>query len=113
MNYEIFKQMIIDPAMSKEEQQTTEYTAYILSKIIKKRLQLGITQTQLAKKVGMTQSSIARIENLKGGIPKLDTLMKIASALDLKMILVDSSVASNFNFDTSNEKATASTASEV
>jgi len=41
----------------------------------------GLTQTQLAKKVGTTQSSIARIEDANYTGQKLATIAKIAAAL--------------------------------
>lgn len=45
-----------------------------------------LTQTQLAKIVGTTQSVIATVEGKKGN-PRLDTLLKIAEALDVRLRL--------------------------
>ncbi|MFN3235365.1 MAG: multiprotein-bridging factor 1 family protein [Gammaproteobacteria bacterium] len=47
-----------------------------------------ITQAQLAKKIGTTQSVISRIESGNSTwIPSLDTLVKIALALNMKLQL--------------------------
>ncbi|PKM80959.1 MAG: hypothetical protein CVU89_11480 [Firmicutes bacterium HGW-Firmicutes-14] len=50
------------------------------SKLIRARQKLNLTQTELAKRAGLKQSAIARIEN-SGNIPRLDTVYKIAKAL--------------------------------
>ena len=47
----------------------------------KKRL----TQAQLAKKMGVTQQFIARLENSEKMMPSLRTLHKIAQALDSRL----------------------------
>ena len=43
------------------------------------RAQVGLTQTELARRMGTTQSSIARIEG-GGGLPTLDMLARLAHA---------------------------------
>lgn len=48
------------------------------------RQQKRLTQAQLAKKVGMPQSQIARIESGNHNVT-LGTLNRVASALDLKV----------------------------
>lgn len=63
-----------------------ELTA-IVSAIIEKRNNLGISQRELAQLCGLPQSSIARIESGKT-TPKLDTLLKIMHPLGLKIKLV-------------------------
>ncbi len=45
----------------------------------------GLTQTDLAKKIGTTQSVIARMENPDYGRFSLTTLFKIAAALELDL----------------------------
>lgn len=62
----------------------------IIVKIIEKRLFLKMSQRELAKKTGIKQPMIARIEKLES-IPRLDTLIKILDALDLNI-----SVENNF-----------------
>lgn len=51
----------------------------IARQIIKRRKELGMTQKELAEKIGTTQSVISRIEN--GHNISLDYLMKISEQL--------------------------------
>ncbi|MCL4456784.1 MAG: helix-turn-helix domain-containing protein [Nitrospirae bacterium] len=61
---------------------------YELAKsLIEQRQRKKLTQEQVAKKAGMPQSTISRIEGLTHGLPKLATLKKIADALDAKLII--------------------------
>lgn len=55
--------------------------------IIEQRIKKKMTQEDVAKKTGMPQSTISRIEGLTHGLPKLSTLKKIANALDSKIII--------------------------
>ncbi|TAN43011.1 MAG: XRE family transcriptional regulator [Nitrospirae bacterium] len=61
---------------------------YELAKsIIEQRLKKKMTQEDVAKKTGMPQSTISRIEGLTHGLPKLLTLKKIAVALDARLVV--------------------------
>ena len=74
-------------AVSKEERQNMEEleeVSSIVSSIIKRRQEMGISQRALAERCGIPQSSVARIETFKT-TPKLDTLIKLMQALDLKL----------------------------
>ena len=76
-------------AVNEEERQQMEEieaVADIVSSIIKRRQELGISQRTLAEKCGIPQSSVARIETLKT-TPKLDTLVKMVQALGMKLQL--------------------------
>jgi len=55
--------------------------------IIEQRLRKKMTQEQVARKTGMPQSTISRIEGLTHGLPKLSTIKKIAKALDAKVVI--------------------------
>src|SRR5208283_2250555 len=55
--------------------------------IIEQRHRKKMTQEQVAIKTGMPQSTIARIEGLTHGLPKLSTLKKIADALDARLVV--------------------------
>jgi ribosome-binding protein aMBF1 (putative translation factor) len=50
------------------------------------RERLGITQAELASRIGSTQPAIARLE-AGGSTPSLDTLRRIAAALDLELVV--------------------------
>jgi transcriptional regulator with XRE-family HTH domain len=61
---------------------------YELAKsIIEQRLKKKMTQEDVAKKTGMPQSTISRLEGLTHGLPKLSTIKKIADALDGKLVI--------------------------
>ena len=61
---------------------------YELAKsIIEQRVKKKLTQEQVAKKAGMPQSTISRIEGLTHGMPKIATLKKIANALDADIVI--------------------------
>ncbi len=49
------------------------------------RLRFGLTQAQLARKIGTKQSSIARVEN-GNVLPSLKFLQKIAKAVGMKFV---------------------------
>jgi transcriptional regulator with XRE-family HTH domain len=55
--------------------------------IIEQRIKKKMTQVDVAKKTGMPQSTISRIEGLTHGLPRLTTLKKIAKALDPELII--------------------------
>ncbi|MBU1349648.1 MAG: helix-turn-helix transcriptional regulator [Patescibacteria group bacterium] len=54
--------------------------------IIKKRIQQGLTQTELAKKIGTKQSAISRLERGTYN-PSLAFLRKLVEALGVKLHL--------------------------
>ena len=53
---------------------------------IRRRLALGLSQSDLARLVGTTQSAIARLER-GGRPPRIDTLLRIANALDCELVV--------------------------
>ncbi len=65
----------IDPVAKKDIENIEELTT-IVSFLITKRTELGISQRALAAECGLPQSSVARIESFKT-TPKLDTLLKL------------------------------------
>jgi ribosome-binding protein aMBF1 (putative translation factor) len=68
----------------KKNMEEIEEVSAIVSSIIERRQELGMSQRTLAERCGIPQSSVARIETLKT-TPKLDTLIKLMQALDLKL----------------------------
>ncbi|MEK6589139.1 MAG: helix-turn-helix transcriptional regulator [Nitrospinota bacterium] len=80
------KELLKNKAVKKEyEKLLPEYE--LVKSIIEQRLKKKMTQEQVAKKTGMPQSTIARIEGLTHGLPKLSTLKKIADALDSRLVI--------------------------
>ncbi len=73
----------IDPE-GKKDIEELEVLASIVSAIIEKRNELGLSQRELASICGIPQSSVARIETFKT-IPNLDTVLKIMQPLGLKL----------------------------
>jgi DNA-binding XRE family transcriptional regulator len=57
------------------------FFAAIADKVAERRVERGLSQRELAELVGTTQSAIARLER-GGRPPRIDTLLKIAEALD-------------------------------
>lgn len=75
--------------LNKEDEKDFEISnivAEIVARLVSKRLELGVSQRELAKRTDIKQPMIARIEKFES-IPRLDTLVKIALALDLKINL--------------------------
>ncbi|KRE92738.1 hypothetical protein ASG89_33005 [Paenibacillus sp. Soil766] len=68
------------------ETETTRQIARMVSDIVKRRKILGLTQIEVAKKAGLSQAQIARLEN-STQIPRVDTLIKVAIALGMNMQL--------------------------
>ena len=57
------------------------FFAAIASQVAERRVARGLSQSELARMVGTTQSAIARLES-GGRPPRIDTLLRIADALD-------------------------------
>ena len=75
----------VDPD-AKRDIEEMENIAAIVSKMVEKRNDLGITQRDLAAMCGIPQSSVARIESFQT-TPNLDTLLKIFQQLGLKVTI--------------------------
>lgn len=56
--------------------------------LFKRRRDLGITQTELAKRSGISRTMINMIENGRTTNPTIGTLNKIATALNAELALV-------------------------
>lgn len=70
-----------------------EKCSALIDRLIEERHRQGKTQQQqLAQASGLPQSVIARLESKKA-TPQLDTLMKVATALDCELALVPASQA--------------------
>jgi DNA-binding XRE family transcriptional regulator len=64
-----------------------EFEVELIGKLIEARETKGLTQEQLAKAAGVTQSAIARLEKLKA-TPQIDTLFKVLTPMGYKLAIV-------------------------
>lgn len=64
-----------------------ESCSVIIDTLIEQRHNKGMTQKELAQASCLTQSVIARLESKKA-TPQLDTLIKVASALDCDITII-------------------------
>ncbi len=79
------KELLSDPETKKEYDRLAPRYA-VISNLIEARLKRGLTQGELAEKIGTKQSAIARLEG--GNVnPSLEFLQKIAQALGSKLII--------------------------
>ena len=77
------KELLADPAVKKEYDKLAPRYA-IISEIISARIKRGMTQRQIAEKMGTKQSAIARLESGNSN-PSISFLEKLARALDYKL----------------------------
>jgi len=84
-NFEEFEStLLMDPEIRKEyEELKPKYE--LIQSLIKRRNQLRISQTQLARTVGTKQPAISRLERGEFNNVTLSTLIKVAHALDLDL----------------------------
>lgn len=82
---EVRKDLLSDPETKREyDKLAPRYE--VISQLIAARLKKGMTQADIAKKVGTKQSAIARLEG--GNVnPTLDFLEKIAEVLGCKLTI--------------------------
>lgn len=80
---EVLKEQLKDPEF-KKEYDALELEFSIIRQVIQKRLDKGMTQKQLAEKIGTKQSAIARLEGGNSN-PSVAFLDKIAKALGGKL----------------------------
>ena len=69
----------------------SERCTAIIDQLIAERHRQGKTQKQLAEDAHLTQSVIARLESKKA-VPQLDTLLKVAVALDCNLAIVPTEI---------------------
>ena len=62
------------------------FFAAIADQVSERRQDRGLSQRELAELVGTTQSAIARLER-GGRPPRIDTLLRIADALDCDLVV--------------------------
>lgn len=85
-NWKTFKKELLKDKEVAREYIKLEPRYALISQLIEKRIKNGITQAQLAKKIGTKQSAIARLE--AGNInPSISFLEKISTAIGAKLII--------------------------
>ncbi|NCN83023.1 MAG: helix-turn-helix domain-containing protein [Candidatus Pacebacteria bacterium] len=80
---ELKNEFLSDPEC-KAEYDKLEAEYELISELIGKRLQRGLSQKQLAEKVGTKQSAISRLESGEGN-PSFKFLKRVAEGLDSKL----------------------------
>lgn len=85
---------LVGSVNTEEEFSELKATTELIGEIIKARLAKGWTQTELAKRTGLKQSAIARLESYST-VPKIDTLIKLTNSLGLKFSFIDKSTEIN------------------
>lgn len=61
--------------------------AFLIGQAVReRRLALGLTQTELAARAGMTQPALSRLE-AGGAVPTIPVLERISAALDAELIV--------------------------
>lgn len=79
------KELLKDKEVYKEYKRL-EPKYQLTSQLIGARIKKGLTQKELAEKIGTKQSAIARVESGEAN-PSFDFLEKITRALDSKLIV--------------------------
>ena len=79
---------------TKRSIETSEKVTSIIRKITDARIRLNISQRDLAKKCGIQQPALARIETFKI-IPKINTLIKIAECVNISIEALNEQQKSN------------------
>ena len=82
---DVKKELLKDPSVYKEYK-SLEPEYKIISQMIKIRIEQGLTQKELAEKIGTRQSNISRIESGKYN-PSLEFLKKVAKGLNKELIV--------------------------
>lgn len=85
-DWEDFKQELLSDPEVKKEYDALEPEFALIDSLISARLAKKMTQAELAKKAGMKQAAVARVEGGDSN-PTFATLTKLAIALDKKVVI--------------------------
>ena len=81
-----FKKKALQNNEVRKEYEALEPLFTIKKELVTARIARGMTQDEIAKKIGTSKSNISRLESLNNSyIPNLATLMKYANALGMKL----------------------------
>ena len=84
MDHNDVKQTLLKNPEVKKEYDKMDVLYEIKKQIIKFRIEQGLSQKELAEKIGTKQSAISRLENDDYN-PSIEFLDKVANALDKKL----------------------------
>lgn len=87
MNWKDYKKELLKNPKVKKEYEKLQPEFILASSIIEARIKSKMTQEEVARKAGIPQSTIARVEGLTHGMPNLSTLKKIANALGVRLVV--------------------------
>jgi transcriptional regulator with XRE-family HTH domain len=88
MEYTTFNDLWNDPELlSETDRERVRFEASLISKLVEARESIGLTQKELAERSGLTQSAIARLENMKA-TPQIDTLFRVLEPLGYTLVIV-------------------------
>lgn len=80
---ELKKRLMDNPKFRAEYEKADEEFS-VIEALVRARMEAGLTQTELAERIGTTQSAIARLEG--GGVsPSLATLRRYAEATGTRL----------------------------
>ncbi len=84
--FKSFKEKALKNTEVKAEYDALSPLFAIKKQLVAARLAKGVTQEQIAQKIGTSKSNISRLESLNNTyMPNLGTLMKYAEALGLRL----------------------------
>lgn len=84
--FKSFKEKALQNSEVKKEYDTLAPLYAIKKQLVAARLSKGITQEQIAQKIGTSKPNISRLESLNNTyMPNLSTIMKYAEALGLRL----------------------------
>ena len=75
-----------DPEFRKEWERS-EPLYSVISDVLRRRNELGLTQSDLAERMGKKQPAIARFESGNAENPTLGFLQQLAEALDMRLVV--------------------------
>lgn len=84
MDWEDFEKELLKRPGFKEAQEETRLEYEIARALIKARIEKGLTQADIAKRMNTKQSVISRVENAKT-VPSLSFLKRLAQVLDASL----------------------------
>lgn len=87
MDWKDYKRELLKNPKVKREYEKLHPEFILASSLIETRIKKKMTQEDVAKRAGIPQSTIARVEGLTHGMPKISTLKKIANALGASLVV--------------------------